>query len=188
MSECLSYFTKVLSKVNPNKIFRIPSWIPMLPEPTVQFNLDPPTYQLVTNVIRKMKTSGSSCPLDQLSRPIICFKRCRFLRTYLTELIKAIWLSGNIPDEWKKACTVLIYKKDNTNRPSNFRPIILNQYHLKYLPLVFVIQCLPSFLPTTLSNKTFRKDLLRTYQKHSNSLHKWHTLQTKPGYSNAHSS
>ena len=53
MSECLSYFTtKVLSKVNPNKIFRIPSWIPMLPEPTVQFNLDPPTYQQVTNVIR----------------------------------------------------------------------------------------------------------------------------------------
>ena len=72
MSECLSYFAKVLSKINPNKIFQIPSWIPMLPEPTVEFNLDPPTYQQVTNVIRNMKTSGSPCPLDQLS--IICFK------------------------------------------------------------------------------------------------------------------
>ena len=39
----------------------------MLPEPTVEFNLDPPTYEQATNVIRKMKTSGSPCPLDQLS-------------------------------------------------------------------------------------------------------------------------
>ncbi len=70
-----------------------------------------------------MKTSGSPSPLDQLS--IICFKQCPFLRSYLTELIRAVWLSGSIPDEWKKACTILIHKKDDTNCPSNFRPITL---------------------------------------------------------------
>ena len=129
MPECFSYFTKILAKINPNKVFNIPSWIPLLPDPTIEFNLDPPTYQQITNVIRKMKTSGSPCPLDQLS--IICFKRCPFLRSYLTELFRAVWLSGTIPDEWKKACTILIHKKDATNSPSNFRPITLETIPLK---------------------------------------------------------
>ena len=64
-----------------------------------------------------MKTSGSPSPLDQIS--IICFKRCPYLRTYLTELIQAVWLSGTVPDEWKKACTILIHKKDDPNLPEN---------------------------------------------------------------------
>ena len=62
---------------------------------------------------------------------IICFKRCPFLRSYLTELFRAVWLSGTIPDEWKKACTILIHKKDDTNSPSNFRPITLETIPLK---------------------------------------------------------
>ena len=53
-----------------------------------------------------MKTSGSPSPLDQIS--IICFKRCPYLRTYLTELIQAVWFSGTVPDGWKKACAILI--------------------------------------------------------------------------------
>ena len=88
MPECLSYFTKILAKINPNNVFNILSWIPLLPDPTIEFNLDPPSYQQTTNVIRKVKTSGSPCPLDQLS--IICFKRCPFLRSYLTELFRAV--------------------------------------------------------------------------------------------------
>ena len=111
------------------KLFSIPSWIPVLPDPQFQFDLDPPSYQQVTNIIRRMKASGSPCPLDQLS--IICFKRCPFLRSYLTDLIRAVWLSGSIPSEWKKACTVLIYKKGDTNAPSNFRPITLETILLK---------------------------------------------------------
>ena len=76
-----------------------------------------------------MKTYGSPCPLDQLS--IICFKRCPFLRSYLAELFRAVWLSRAIPDEWKKACTILIHEKDDTNSPSNFRPITLETIPLK---------------------------------------------------------
>ena len=99
----------ILAKVNPYKLFKIPNWIPMLPEPITEFDLTPPTYQQVTNIIRKMKTSGSPCPLDQIS--VICFKRFPYLRTYLTELIQAVWLSGTIPEECKKACTILIHRK-----------------------------------------------------------------------------
>ena len=49
-----------------------------------------------------MKTSGSLCPLDQIS--IIYFKRCPYLRSYLAELIQAVplWVSGNISKQWEK--------------------------------------------------------------------------------------
>ena len=101
MTECAVYFTKTLAAVHPDKLFHIPSWILRLSDPQVEFDLDPPSYQQVTAVIRKMKASGSPCPLDQIS--VICFKRCSYLRTYLTELICAVWLSGSIPSEWKKS-------------------------------------------------------------------------------------
>ena len=68
-----------------------------------------------------MKESGSPCPLDQL--PIICFKRCPFLRSYLSEIIRTAWSTGSVPSEWKRACTILIRKKENANDPVNFRPI-----------------------------------------------------------------
>ena len=76
-----------------------------------------------------MKASGSPCPLDQLS--IICFKRCPFLRTYLSEIIRTAWSTGTVPSEWKRACTILIHKKENANDPANFRPITLQSVPLK---------------------------------------------------------
>ena len=129
ITQCVEYFTQTLAAVNPNKMFNIPNWIPVLSDPQVEFDLDPPSYQQITAVIRKMKASGSLCPLDQIS--IICFKRCPYLRTYLTELIRSVWLSGSITNEWKKACTVLIYKNGDTSIPSNFRPITLESIPLK---------------------------------------------------------
>ena len=76
-----------------------------------------------------MKSSGSTCPLDQLS--IICFKRCSYLRSYITDIINSIWSSGIFPNEWKKVCTVLAHKKGDTMEPANFRPITLESVPLK---------------------------------------------------------
>ena len=129
MNECFDYFARTLSSVNPTKVFNLPSWIPTLSDPVIPFNLEPPTYQQISNVIRKMKASGSPCPLDQLS--IICFKRCPFLRTYLSEIIRTAWSAGSVPNEWKRACTILIHKKENANDPANFRPITLQSVPLK---------------------------------------------------------
>ena len=42
-----------------------------------------------------------------------------------------MWVSGNIPEKWRKACTILIHKKDNSGSPSNFRPITLQSVPLK---------------------------------------------------------
>ena len=32
----------------------------------------------------------------------------------LHEIIPAVWLSGEVPQEWKSACTILIHKKGDT--------------------------------------------------------------------------
>ena len=42
-----------------------------------------------------------------------------------------IIISVTVPDEWKKACTILIQKKGDTNSPEIFRPITLQSVPLK---------------------------------------------------------
>ena len=128
-ARCISFFRNTFASLNPNKHFPIPSWIPLFAPPQIPFTSEPPSYQKVTNIIRNMKSSGSPCPLDQLS--IIAFKRCPYLRTYLTDIIRSVWYSGEIPTEWKKACTILIHKKCGTDDPANFRPITLESVPLK---------------------------------------------------------
>ena len=58
---CTYFFKKYSSCLNPKKLFSIPSWIPSFSSPKVPFNLDPPTYQQVTNAMRKMKSSALPC-------------------------------------------------------------------------------------------------------------------------------
>ena len=126
---CTEFFLKYFSAINKSKLFCITSWIPPFTLPQVPFNLDPPSYQQITNIILNMKSSGSPCPLDQLS--MISFKRCPYLRIYITEIIKVVWSSGTLPNEWKKACTVLAHKKGDPKDPANFRPITLESIPLK---------------------------------------------------------
>ena len=145
---CTCFFSKYFSCFNPETFFSIPSWIPSFASPKVPFNLDPPTYQQVTNVIRKMKSSAYPCPLDQLS--IICFKRCPYLRSYVTNIIHEIWKSQAVPTIWKKACTILIHKKGDTSDPSNFRPITL-----KSVPLKIFISCLRSAIFKSISQNNY---------------------------------
>ena len=109
----------MFSSTSPNRQFPIPSWIPALQQTSIPFNLEPPSYDKITNVIRRMKASG------------ICFKRCPYLRSVITRLICSIWKSGNIPRKWKKACTILVHKKGDKDDPANFRPITLESVPLK---------------------------------------------------------
>ena len=78
-----------------------------------------------------MKTSGSSCPLDQIS--VTCYKRCPYLRSYLKAIIAEVLTKKVILPTWKNAITVVIHKKGSTDNPSNFRPIILETATLKIL-------------------------------------------------------
>ena len=126
---CTRFFLHLFRELIPNRTFTRPTWIPSLPDPSIPFSQSPPSYEKVTNVIRRMKSSGSPCPLDKIS--IICFKRCPYLRSLLTDIIRVVWESGHIPAEWKKACTVLVHKKGSGDEPVNFRPITLESVPLK---------------------------------------------------------
>ena len=89
----------------------------------------PVTYQKICKVINRMKSSGSPCPIDQIS--IICFKRCPYLRSYLLDVCNEAIAKNSIPESWTKAVTILIYKKGEANLPENFRPITLEPITLK---------------------------------------------------------
>ena len=95
-----------------------------------------------------MKSSSSPCPLDKIS--IICFKRCPYLRSLLTKIIRVVWESGHVPMEWKKACTVLVHKKGNNDDPANFRPITLES-----VPLKVITSCLRDSVFSFLNQNEF---------------------------------
>ena len=84
VSTCTDLFSKFFSSLNTKKNFQIPDWIPSLSFPTSPFDLSPPSYKQITKVVRRIKASGSPCPIDQLS--IIPFKRCLYLRSGLSLL------------------------------------------------------------------------------------------------------
>ena len=130
------------------KCFKIPSWIPSRPQSSVPYNMSPPTYQQITKVVRRMKASGSPCPLDNIL--IIPFKRCPYLRTYITEVFSLLWKSGEIPDDWKQACIVLVHKKGDISDPFNFRPITLES-----VPLKIFTSCIRDSLLSFLSSNNF---------------------------------
>ena len=147
-STVLPTFNKDDCVSSPRKRFAIPSWIPSLSFPHVPFNIDPPSYQQITNIIRNMKASASPCPLDQVS--IISFKRCPYLRSHLTDLIRRAWFSGVVPSAWKRACTVLVHKKEATDDPSNFRLITLES-----VPLNIFTSCLRNSIFKFLTENNF---------------------------------
>ena len=117
---CYEFFKKSFKCANLTKKFRIPFWIQLFPPPEKKFDSNPPTYAEISQIIKRMKTSGSPCPLDQIF--IKCYKRCPYLRSYLTAIIAEMWKKKVIPPTWKKAITILIHKKGNTDNPGNFRP------------------------------------------------------------------
>ena len=92
---CNKYFRKSLAAVNPTMLFAIPGWIPKFNDSSVEFDLSPPTYNKICKLVKRMKTSGSPCPLDQI--PIICFRKCSILRSFDLEICKEVLRRKSIP-------------------------------------------------------------------------------------------
>ena len=64
-SVCTQSFSTFFRSVNPSKSFDIRSWFFALEEPSVTYHVSPPSYHQITKGIRRMKASGSPCPLDK---------------------------------------------------------------------------------------------------------------------------
>ena len=128
-ASCKIYFEKSLQQNNVRLTYAFPNWMKQLPEPTAIFDQSLPTYQEVTKIINKIKSSGSPCPHDHMS--IIMLKRCPFLRSALHRIISHCWEKQTFPKTWKYAFTILIYKMRDKKVPSNFRPITLQPVFAK---------------------------------------------------------
>ena len=87
------------------------------------------SHEIVTRIIKRMKSSVSPCPLDQIS--IICFKRCPYLQSFILNICTEVLGSNTLPAQWTKAATILIHKKGDPSLPENFRPITLEPASLK---------------------------------------------------------
>ena len=89
-------------------------------DPTINFDLELPTYTEITKIISKMKSSASPCPLNQVS--VIAFKKWPILRSHLTKIIQLAQKSrklGNLAQQ----CQLI--KKGDPDEPENFCPITL---------------------------------------------------------------
>ena len=126
---CETHFKNTMKHTNHHKSFEFPAWMKLLENPSSSFNDEKPTYREITNIINKMKSSGSPCPHDQMS--IIILKRCPILRTIIHKIISHCWMNKIFPRSWKHAFTILIHKKGDENDPSNFRPITLQPVFAK---------------------------------------------------------
>ena len=58
-----TYFMDAFKRINRMKVFAIPSWMPKSKKPNIPFNLSPPSYQEITRIIKRMKSSGSTMPV-----------------------------------------------------------------------------------------------------------------------------
>ena len=128
--ECETFFSKVLSAGQSSR-FSIPGWIPRLNPPESAFDEAPPTYKEIASIIRRSRRNASAGPLDQLS--ILILQKCPMARTILHLIITECWRSRRIPSCWKESATILIYKKNDTSDPGNFRPITLQAVWYKVL-------------------------------------------------------
>ena len=116
-----TYFMDALKRINCMKVSTIFSWMPKVKVPNIPFNLSPPSYQEITQIIKRMKSTGSPCPFDQIS--IICFKRCPHLRPFMFNICTEVLRCNTLPAQWTKVATILIHKKGDPSLPENFKPI-----------------------------------------------------------------
>ena len=135
-NDCEKYFKNILSKKNRQKHFTSPSWMKTFKGPIINFNLEP-NYTETTKIISKMKSSASSCPLDQVS--VIAFKKYPILRSHLTKIIQLTWKIRTFPKAWESGMTVLGYKKGDPNEPENFRQSHYNLCYQRSLRQLFEI-------------------------------------------------
>lgn len=134
LSTGAAYFKNILRQTGGDRRFTLPSWLPPITKCMKPFNTTP-SYQTVTRAVKQLRSSSSPCPLDQI--PALVLKKCPIICTALQRLIEQCWLQSDVPKCWKRAMTILIFKKGDTSDPVNFRPITLQPIMYKILSAIY---------------------------------------------------
>ena len=87
----------------------------------LNFCFRPVNVGYILNLISNLKPSVS-CGLDNISRRVL--KLCSpYISDSICDIINDVLETGIFPDDWKKAKVHLIFKSNERNIPSNYRPI-----------------------------------------------------------------
>ena len=142
ITQCVEYFTQTLAAVNPNKLFNIPNWIPVLSDPQVEFDLDPPSY-LIINKLRLLSVRW---------KPLVLLVLSIKFQLYVSNdapIYELIWLNLYVPSgsldlfrvSGKKLAQYSFTKMATQVFPQISDRLHLNQFHLKCSHLVSAMQC-----------------------------------------------
>ena len=73
---CTKSFLDFFRAVFPQRTFNTSSWLPSLPEPSTPFDQSPPSYEKITTIVCRMKSSNSPCSLDKINPCYSCSTWC----------------------------------------------------------------------------------------------------------------
>ena len=107
------------------------------------FYFRPVSEGYIHNLITKLKPSVS-CGLDNISSRLL--KLCSpYISNSICDIINQVLETGIFPDDWKKAKVHPIFKSDERNIPSNYRPISILPAISKIIERVMHTQLLEYF-------------------------------------------
>lgn len=122
-------------------------WVSRRRNPSRAISTSPPTLEEVKNTLRQLKNNKSPGP-DNL--PAELFKyAAEPLADELTPMLRHIWETNNIPNEWKKGTIVTIPKKGDISLCKNWRGITLLNTINKVLALI-ILQRITPYVETIL--------------------------------------
>ena len=120
---CEQYFQKTLGDSDRQRDYRLEDWMPPCPPPTYEYTWFDTRIGAVNAALKRMK-NNSAPGGDGVS-----YRDYKLLRPALAPLISLLFSriqkTCRVPDMWKYARLILLWKAGDTSLPSNFRPICL---------------------------------------------------------------
>ena len=120
--QATDYFSKTYRDEQREEIFIPLDSFNRPPEPSVIFEEECPSLRQLNISVRK-KSNKASAGMNGLS--YVPYKRCPSIMLTLHFIVKRIWVTKDIPEDWAQAFVVLLSKSDILNDPSEFRPIAI---------------------------------------------------------------
>ena len=114
-----------------------------------------PTYHEITRIIKSMKSFGSPCSFDTITK--ICFKRCPYLRSFVLNICTEGLRSNTLPAQSTKVVTILIHKKGD---PILLRPITLEPVSLKILTSFLTIRVFAYLINNQYTESHYQKGFM----------------------------
>ena len=103
-------------------IYESPNWMKQKHSVQSKIEMNEITVEQIKKLLINKKSFSAPGP-DSI--PYIVWKKCVSTHKYIAALFNKINHVGIYPNAWKQANSILIYKKNEPDKPENFRPISL---------------------------------------------------------------